>query len=138
MFFSGLKIRVYIKLFFLFLNPNICCGYSKEPSRCDGSFQHTKHMLTRNDVYETLCPQPFACQKCQNLQRAITQKNKIIKKKIQRGIYSLSSISRPSLKLLAVIVFEISNFLCPNLQRAITEKKNFFKSSPGYLLIMLY
>ena len=33
---------------------------------------------TRNDVYETLCPQPFACQEgfisfqCQNLQRAIT------------------------------------------------------------------
>ena len=21
------------------------CGYSKEPSQCDGSFKHTKHML---------------------------------------------------------------------------------------------
>ena len=33
---------------------------------------------TRNDVYETLCPQPFACQEgfisfqCPNVQRAIT------------------------------------------------------------------
>ena len=35
-------------------------------------------METRNDVYETLCPQLFACQEgfisfqCPNLQRAIT------------------------------------------------------------------
>ena len=52
-------------------------------------------------------------------------------------IYSLSSISCPSLKLQAVI---ISNFLCPNLQRAITKKKKkkLFLFSPGYLLIMLY
>ena len=33
------------KLFFLFLNQNICCGYSKEPSRRDGSFEHPKHMF---------------------------------------------------------------------------------------------
>ena len=42
-------------LFFLFLNQNICCGYSKEPSRWDGyskepsrwdgSFEHPYHML---------------------------------------------------------------------------------------------
>ena len=31
-------------LFFLFLNPNRCCGYSKEPSQCDSSFEHPKHM----------------------------------------------------------------------------------------------
>ena len=42
----GLQIRVLTwKLFFLFLNQNICCGYSKEPSRQDGSFEHTKHMI---------------------------------------------------------------------------------------------
>ena len=35
-------------------------------------------IITRNDVYETVCPQPFACQEgfisfqCPNLQRAIT------------------------------------------------------------------
>ena len=34
-----------VKIFFLFLNQNICCGYSKEPSRWDGSFEHPKHML---------------------------------------------------------------------------------------------
>ena len=32
------------KVFFLFLNQNICCGYSKEPSQW-GSFEHPKHML---------------------------------------------------------------------------------------------
>ena len=31
---SGLKLRVRTKkLFFLFLNQNQCCGYSKEPSQ---------------------------------------------------------------------------------------------------------
>ena len=30
---------------FLFLNQSIYCGYSKEPSQCDGSFEHQKHML---------------------------------------------------------------------------------------------
>ena len=29
----------------LFLIQNICCGYSKEPSRRDGSFEHPKHMF---------------------------------------------------------------------------------------------
>ena len=33
------------KLFFLFLNQNICCGYSKELSRWDCSFEHPKHMF---------------------------------------------------------------------------------------------
>ena len=42
----GLQIRVRNwKLFFLFLNQNICCGYSKEPSRWDGSFEHPKLMF---------------------------------------------------------------------------------------------
>ena len=30
---------------FLFFNQNICCGYSKESSQCDGSFEHTEHIL---------------------------------------------------------------------------------------------
>ena len=30
---------------FLFLNQNICCGYSKEPSQRDGSYEHPKQML---------------------------------------------------------------------------------------------
>ena len=45
---AGLQLRVQIeKLIFLFLNQNIhvCCGYSKEPSQWDGSFEHPKHML---------------------------------------------------------------------------------------------
>ena len=40
------QIRVHNrKLFFLFLNQDICCRYSKEPSRWDGSFEHPKHIL---------------------------------------------------------------------------------------------
>ena len=30
-------------IFFLFPNQNISCGYSKEPSQSDGSFEHPKH-----------------------------------------------------------------------------------------------
>ena len=33
------------KIIFLFLIQNICCGYSKEPSEWDGSFEHPKLML---------------------------------------------------------------------------------------------
>ena len=33
------------KIIFLFLNHNICCGYSKEQSQWDGSFEHPNHML---------------------------------------------------------------------------------------------
>ena len=33
------------KVNFLFLNQNICCGYSKERSRWDVSFEHLKHMV---------------------------------------------------------------------------------------------
>ena len=44
---TGPQIRVRNrKLFFLFLNQNICCGYSKEPSQRDGSFELPKHMFT--------------------------------------------------------------------------------------------
>ena len=44
--YPGLKLRVHNeKLIFLFLNQNICCGYSKELSQWEGSFEHPKHML---------------------------------------------------------------------------------------------
>ena len=47
---TGLQIRVRNeKLFFLFLNQNIWCGYSKEPSHWDGSFEHPKHMFKLMD-----------------------------------------------------------------------------------------
>ena len=32
-------------LIFLFLNQKICCGWSKELSQWDGSFEHIKHMF---------------------------------------------------------------------------------------------
>ena len=43
-------LRIWLRvcnkyLFFLFLDQNICCGYSKEPSQWDCSFEHPKHML---------------------------------------------------------------------------------------------
>ena len=55
-------------------------------------------------------------------------------------IYSLPSISYPTLKLLAVTVFKRSSFLCQNLQRAITQKLNdiFFIFSPSGIIIILY
>ena len=61
----------------------------------------------------------------QSLEKNVKGKNLkilfLIKKK-SPGIYSLSSIRCQSLKLLAVIVFDISSFLCANMQRAITRK----------------
>ena len=56
--FTGLQIRVCTrKLFILFLNQNICCGYSKEPSQWDGSFEHPKHMfkLMGKKIITILC-----------------------------------------------------------------------------------
>ena len=35
----------YRKIIFKLLNQIICCGYSKEPSQWDNSFEHPKHML---------------------------------------------------------------------------------------------
>ena len=44
--FTGIKIGVCNqKLNFLFLNQNICCWHSKEPSQWDDSFKHPKPML---------------------------------------------------------------------------------------------
>ena len=37
--------KAWSKIIFLFLNQNICCGYSKEPSQWDGSFEHPQHMF---------------------------------------------------------------------------------------------
>ena len=37
------------KLFFFYLDKNICCGCSKEPSEWDGAFEHPKHMLKLMD-----------------------------------------------------------------------------------------
>ena len=37
-----MKKRNYNELSILFLKQNICCGYSKEPSQRDGSFEHPK------------------------------------------------------------------------------------------------
>ena len=37
------KIRVHDSK--LFLNQSICCGYSKEQSQSDGSFEHPKQLL---------------------------------------------------------------------------------------------
>ena len=42
-------------LIFLFLNQNICCGYSKEPSQRDSSFEHPKHM------YKLMGKKIFTC-----------------------------------------------------------------------------
>ena len=33
-------------LILLFLNQSICCAYSKEPSQCNVSLEHTKHVKT--------------------------------------------------------------------------------------------
>ena len=38
------KLSHFRKIIFLFFNQNICCGYSKEPSPRDGSFQGPKDM----------------------------------------------------------------------------------------------
>ena len=40
------------KIIILFLNHNICCGYSKEPSQWDGSFERPKQMLKL--MYKTI------------------------------------------------------------------------------------
>ena len=47
---TGSQIRVCNwKLFFLFLKQNICCGYSKEPSQWNDSFEQPKDMCKLMD-----------------------------------------------------------------------------------------
>ena len=43
-------------LIFLYFNQNICCGYSKEPSQWDGSFEYPKHTfnLEVKNIYTNL------------------------------------------------------------------------------------
>ena len=81
--------------------------------------------LTRNCVYETLCPQPFACQPSflpGNLQ-IILYKPTI---SVATSCYSFRDIF-------------ITSFLCPNLQRAISHKNIFFLNIPSdNPLIILY
>ena len=45
------------QIIFLFLNQNICCGYSKEPYQLDGSYEHPKHMLKLMDkkIFKLIC-----------------------------------------------------------------------------------
>ena len=44
-------------VFFSFLNQIICCRYSKEPSRYDGSFERPKHMIKPmgKKIFTNLC-----------------------------------------------------------------------------------
>ena len=45
-YFTILKCFILIvKIIFVFLNQNICCGYSKEASQRDASFEYPKHLL---------------------------------------------------------------------------------------------
>ena len=69
--------------------------------------------------------------------KVIIKKKKYILLTFTKLIYLLPSISCPTLELLAVMVFEISSFLCQNLQRAITQKMIFFNFHHS-LLIILY
>ena len=61
----GLLIRVCNqKSIFLFLNRNICCGYSKERSQWDSSFEHPKQIFKLMDkkISTILCPKfVFIC-----------------------------------------------------------------------------
>ena len=45
------------KLYYLFLNKNKCCGYSKEQPHCDSSFEHPQSMfkLMGNKIIAILC-----------------------------------------------------------------------------------
>ena len=47
--YEGIQIRspnkCVMDFFFLFINQNIFCGYSKEPSPMDSSFEHPKTMF---------------------------------------------------------------------------------------------
>ena len=55
---TGLLLRVRTrKIVYLLFSQNICCGYSKEPSQCDGSFEHPKHMLKimGKKIFTILC-----------------------------------------------------------------------------------
>ena len=42
---EAFSYKSVFQIFFLFLNQNICCGYSIDPPQCDSSFEYPKHML---------------------------------------------------------------------------------------------
>ena len=46
-------------LFFSFLNQKICCGYTKESSHSDGSFEHPNHMYKNNYMYSFMLKMIF-------------------------------------------------------------------------------
>ena len=48
--FGCISLTTYLEDDFLFLNENICYGYSKEPSQWDGSFQHPKLIFQQLDM----------------------------------------------------------------------------------------
>ena len=56
LFRAGLRVSNR-KMIFLFLNQNICCGYSKESSQSGGSFKHPKHILKvmGKKIFTILC-----------------------------------------------------------------------------------
>ena len=58
--------REYFQIIFLFLNQNICCGYSKEPSHGDGSFEHPELMfrLIGKKLINILCTKLFLIRIC--------------------------------------------------------------------------
>ena len=84
-------------------------------------YQLTMFEAPSNNDFRDILITSFQCQKFANGNNSKNQTNFFFLN-FHQNIYSLSSITCPSLKLIAVIVFEISNFLCPNLQRAITQK----------------
>ena len=47
----------YLKKYFLYFWSKTCCGYPKEPSRWDGSFEHPKHMLKlmNKEIFTLVC-----------------------------------------------------------------------------------
>ena len=52
------------KIIFLFHNQSICFGYSKEPSQCNGSYEHPKHMskITEKKVFTIFTLKNFVYQ----------------------------------------------------------------------------
>ena len=49
-----------LQIILLFLNQNICYGYSKEPSQCDGSFEHPKLMIKQINMKVNFKNKKFA------------------------------------------------------------------------------
>ena len=53
-------LQLYKKIFILYLNQNICCGYSKEPSQRDGYIELPKYMFKLMSMeINTILPSTF-------------------------------------------------------------------------------